>query len=192
MAIIFSLRQWHLAGLGCALSLAVVTASAYGSDALSDPQPTTAKKLMSQTSDHDAPQVPVIRKLNSDEFEALEQGLNMAARIADAPRPLGISHVQRLYDDYLDEQITDADAIIALGLAFGDEVRRKGKMVWARVIDEYGDETCVAAPKHMVHAAPISMIQKRLKRKERVDMTQLRDATIDAMEKQMLTSMARE
>jgi hypothetical protein len=166
---------------------------AFGTDASSEPRPTTATKAMSKTTDQDTPNpLPVIRELSSDERAALEEGLDLAARIADVPRPLDISQVQRLYDDYLNEQITDSDAIIALGLAFGEEVRRKGKMVWARVIDEYGDETCVAAPKHMVNAAPISMIQKRLKRKERVNMAQLRDATIDAMEKQILTSMARE
>jgi len=176
----------------CWTMLAVVFAApSISADAPGKRQSTTAATTMSKTPNQEEPS-QVLRELNSDEREALEEGLELAARIADARRPLDILQVQRLYDDYLDEQITDTDAVIALGLAFGDEVRRRGNLVWARVIDEYGDETCVAAPKHKVHAAPISMIQKRLNRKERVNLTQLRDATLEAIAKQIPGAMARE
>jgi uncharacterized membrane protein len=185
-----SLQRWRFIGLCWTMLVGAVAASPAVTDSPGKSQHRTAATTMSKTTE--PKQVQIVRELNSDEREALEEGLDLAARVADAPRPLDISQVQRLYDDYLNEQITDSDAIIALGLAFGDEVRRRGNLVWARVIDEYGDETCVAAPKRMVHAAPISMIQKRLNRKERVDLAQLRDATLEAMAKQIPDAMARE
>ena len=146
--------------------------------------------MSNKADDAEPNSVPILRALSTDDLGALEAGLDFAARIADAPRPLDIANVQRLYDDYLNEQITDEDAIISLGLAFGDEVRRHGNFVWARVVDKYGDETCVAAPKHEVHSAPISMIQKRLRRQERIDLKHLRDATIAVMEERILSGAA--
>ena len=159
------------------------------SGAVASPSTSTAKN----TADHGkANKVePVARDLTSEERLALEEGLDLAARIAHAPRPLDIADVQRLYDGYLDEGITDSDAIIALGLAFGDDVKRHGNLVWVRVIDEYGDETCLAAPHHIVFSAPISMIQKRLRRKEKVDLMQLREATLETSAKQIPSSMDR-
>lgn len=141
---------------------------------------------------NDAKPVPIVRALSSEEISALEKGLDLAARLADAPRPLDITQVQRLYDDYLDEEIDNVEAIIALGLAFGDVMRRQGNLVWARVIDEYGEETCVAAPHKVVYSGSISMIQKRLARKEKVNLAQLSQAVLDEMAKQVLTAATRE
>jgi hypothetical protein len=133
----------------------------------------------------------IVRGLNAEEKVALEAGLDLAARIAGASRPLSLAQVQALYDGFLEEGITDTDSIIALGLAFGDDMVRHGGLIWVRVIDEYGDETCVSAPHHIVDAAPISMIQKRLNRKEDVDLLALRAATLQAIERQVQKAMSR-
>ncbi len=139
----------------------------------------------------DAENVPTIRALSADEAAALEEGLDFAGRIAGAARPLTIATVQRLYDGYLDEGIADNDAIIALGLAFGDDVARHGGLVWVRVIDDIGEETCIAPPHRMAFAAPVSMIRKRLGRAEKVDLAALRAATLDTISEQMRTASPR-
>lgn len=126
-----------------------------------------------------------IRAPTSEGAGALGAGLDMAARIADAPRPPELADVQRLCNDFISEDVTDQNALIAPGLAFGDDVARHGGLVWVRVIDQHGYETCIAPPHHMTRAAPISVIEKRLKRREAVDLTTLRTATLDTIAKQM-------
>ena len=119
--------------------------------------------------------IPVtLRALTAEETAALEAALNLAARLAKAPRPLHMTQVQRLYDDFLAKGVTDEDPIIALGLAFGAHLVDDGTLVWAGTIDAYGEETVVAPPHHISVAPPISMIQKRLARKEGADLAQLR------------------
>lgn len=118
-----------------------------------------------------------LRPLTSNEISAREAGLEMAARLADASRPLSVAHVQALYDVLLAENAGD-EALIALGLAFGEQIIAASDFEWARVSDEYGDETVVAAPKKEIFCAPISMIQKRVQRQERLDLAVFRDDTI--------------
>ena len=118
-----------------------------------------------------------LRPLTNDELAAREAGLDMAARLAGASRPLSVAHVQALYDVLLSEEAGD-EALIALGLAFGEQIAAISDFEWVRVSDEYGDETVVAAPKKEIFCAPISMIQKRIQRQERLDIAAFRDETI--------------
>ena len=118
-----------------------------------------------------------LRPLTSDEVGAREAGLDMAARLVGGTRPLSIAHVQALYDVLLSEHAGD-EALIALGLAFGEQIIATSDFEWVRVSDEYGDETVVAAPRKEIFCAPISMIQKRIKRQERLDVAAFRDETI--------------
>lgn len=112
---------------------------------------------------------------------ALEAGLNFAARFASAPRPLSAETVEALYNAFLEEGIDDPDAIIALGLSFGETFLAHGDFEWARVIDEHGEETCLAVIGKAQFCAPISMIQKRLARGEQPDIRLLREATIELL-----------
>jgi len=126
-----------------------------------------------------------IRALTDDETLARDAGLNMAADIIGAPRPLTLAHVQTLYNALLAEAATD-DALISLGLAFGEQIILAApNFEWARVSDEYGDETCVAARGKNIFCAPISMIQKRIRRKEHVELALMRDETIAIIEKRI-------
>lgn len=120
-----------------------------------------------------------ISPLDPPQRLALEAGLNFAARFAGAPRPLSTEAVEALYNAFLEEEIDDSDAIIALGLSFGETFLAHGDFEWVRVVDEYGDETCLALTGKTVFCAPISMIQKRLERGERPDIRLLREATIE-------------
>jgi len=130
---------------------------------------------------------PEIRPLTVAEVEALEAGLNLASRLADAPRPLRSDQIEALYNLIYGSDARKTDHIIAVGLAFGDDLLRHGAFEWVRVIDDYGDETCVAIPGLSVYCAPISMIQKRLSRGELPGFVELRKATISSMEDMVTT-----
>ena len=60
-----------------------------------------------------------------------------------------------------------------------------GEFEWVRVIDDYGEETCVAAKGFCAFCAPISMIQKRIQRGDLPDFAAMRDATIVTFEEQI-------
>jgi hypothetical protein len=120
-----------------------------------------------------------ISPLDSARRLALEAGLDFAARFAGAPRPLSTETVETLYNAFLAEQIDDNDAVIALGLSFGETFLAHGDFEWVQVVDEYGDETCLALTGKTLFCAPISMIKKRLARGERPDIRLLREATIE-------------
>jgi len=141
--------------------------------------------------DQAKPQAPIVRPLNAEEREDLEAGLNLASELAAAPRPLSLDRVQRLYDRLLSQGIDNGDETIALGLAFGETMLSDDAFVWARVEDVYGTETCVAATHHVVYAGPISMLQKRLERREPVALAELRKAILEMMNEQIATAKRR-
>ncbi len=118
------------------------------------------------------------RPLDADLGEALVQGLDFTARLARAERPLSAAALQRLYDAFIDESIEDADAIISLGLSFGESIIQSGHFEWVRVSDEWGDETALAVLDKALYCHPISMIQKRLRVGERISIAELRESTI--------------
>jgi len=120
-----------------------------------------------------------IRPLSSDELAARDAGLALAARLVDSSLPLSTAHVQGLYDALLEEDlIAESEFTISAGLAYGSLFVAGGGYEWVRVCDdEYGEETCVAYIGKMIFLAPISMIQKRLNRKESLSITELVDDT---------------
>jgi hypothetical protein len=127
-----------------------------------------------------ADQEVILRVLTANERIALQAGLDTAARLLDATLPLSGGQVQALYDLLL-ESDHDPDHQIAAGLAFGDLIAREPECEWARIEDEYGSETCVAVIGRMTNCAPISMIQKRIRRNENVDISELRDGTLSML-----------
>ena len=120
-----------------------------------------------------------LRPLLSDEIAARDTGLALAAQLVGASLPLRIDQVQALYDALLTAHVDGGgDASIALGLAFGEQIVSTAAFEWVRVSDEYGEETCVSPPGKEIFCAPISMLQKRLKRREAIDVARLRDEMI--------------
>lgn len=127
-----------------------------------------------------------LRPLSSDEITARDAGLDLAARLINGASPLRIDQVQALYDGLLAGRVDGGgDASIALGIAFGEQIVSKAAFEWMRVSDEYGDETCVSAPGKEIFCAPISMLQKRLKRREAIDIAQLRDEMIELIQRRI-------
>jgi hypothetical protein len=121
------------------------------------------------------------RALTQNERGAMESALLVAARMASKPLPLGIEQVQRLYNVMLKQAKQDEEEVIALGIAFGAAISERAGFDWVRVTNQWGDETCVGPPRKAIHCAPISMIQKRLKRQEAVDLNELADAVIGSI-----------
>jgi hypothetical protein len=125
-----------------------------------------------------------LRPLNDGEIVALQQGLALASQMARSDSTLDLVQVQQLYDAALDSNERDVERLIAIGLAFGALIVDGAEFEWARISDEWGDETCVGVIGKMTHCAPISMIQKRLRRAETIDVAELRGGTIRALREQ--------
>ena len=122
-----------------------------------------------------------ISELDSDQQSALNDGLNFAARVASKDRPLNSKAVQELYDGFLNENISNPEAIIALGLSFGQLFVEYNEFEWVRVSDEYGEETVVSPKGWRTICSPISMIQKRLERNEQVNIINLYEHTLSSI-----------
>lgn len=114
-----------------------------------------------------------IRPLTSEELSALNDTLSLASRIAGKDKALGFEDVHELYTSFINENIDDSGAKIALGIAFGQLFTLSGKYEWVRISDEYGEETALAPLGKNITVAPISMIQKRLNEKLYVDIAEL-------------------
>jgi hypothetical protein len=123
-----------------------------------------------------------IRSLNDAEFEALEAAIDLATHLTNLSRPLQSMQIQSLYNVIHRSQFRDPLHVIALGLSFGEELRGHGNFEWVRVIDDFGEETCIAIRGKMACCPPISVIQKRLDRDELPDFVKLREAIIANLE----------
>lgn len=100
--------------------------------------------------------------------------------------------VQELYQ-VVAENFRDYDtAQIAVGIAFGEMIAEKTGWEWVRVTDEYGAETSLSPSGYTIACHPISMIQKRIAAYEPVDLTELRDETVDVIERRIAEGYAGE
>src|SRR5581483_1648416 len=103
-----------------------------------------------------------IRSLNKEEQAALEDGLRLSEELASTSGTLQPAQIQKLYDTALECAALDDATIIAIGLAFGQDLKLHGGYEWVRVSGAWGEETCLAVPRLTIFCSPISMIQKRL------------------------------
>lgn len=83
--------------------------------------------------------------------------------------------LQRLYDAALEMDEDVSTLAISLGVALGEIFRGAGDFEWVRVRDEYGEENSLAVPGTSLTIHPISMITKRVARKETVDLAAMTD-----------------
>jgi len=121
----------------------------------------------------------VYRALGPREIEARDQALELLSVVSGLAQPIGIEDLQHLYDQVLDEALEhQGDLIVSLGISFGQTFMTEPDFEWARVSDEYGEETVVAVKSFQLNAAPVSMIDKRIQRGERIDLAMLRRDTI--------------
>ncbi len=87
-----------------------------------------------------------------------------------------------LYDVICRNHADNIDAGIAIGLAFGETITSETDYEWVRVSDEYGEETALSPVGLMAACHPISMLQKRIAKREHVSLAELRQGVIDAIE----------
>ncbi|WP_419320932.1 DUF3806 domain-containing protein [Caulobacter sp. ErkDOM-E] len=128
-----------------------------------------------------------VRALNESETQALQEGFAFAAQYIGQEHPFSDAQAQELYDAILGAEPDVGNFQIATGLVFGEMIITNEPFEWVRIIDEYGEETGLCHKDVTVVCHPISMIQKRLSRREQVDMKQLRDATLGTLE-EMISS----
>ena len=123
-----------------------------------------------------------IRQLNEEERLALVDGLALASRLIGEPQPFSIEQIQSLYNIVCDEHAENLEAQIAVGLAFGEAIADITGYEWVRVKDEWGEETSLSPAGLRVACHPISMIQKRIAKKEAVDLVKFRDGIIETIQ----------
>jgi hypothetical protein len=131
-----------------------------------------------------------IRPLSDDEEVYRQDALALAAHYLDSATPLPIEKVQELYQVVTENFRHYDKAQIAVGIAFGETIAEKTGWQWVRITDEYGAETSLSPPGYTIACHPISMIQKRIADNEQVDLAELRDETINVIERRIEEGMA--
>lgn len=121
----------------------------------------------------------IYRALTDAEMQARDQALAFLAEVSAVKQPITVEALQRVYEQALDEGLeNNTNLIVALGIAFGQTFLSDPDFEWVRLHDEYGEETVIALKSYKLNAAPVSMIDKRLKRRERINLAELRREVI--------------
>ncbi|GLQ20214.1 DUF3806 domain-containing protein [Algimonas porphyrae] len=128
-----------------------------------------------------------VRNLNKLEMEGLDQSRKLALRLMNATTDFTTNAFDQAYADVLENTASNILFQSALGIALGDLILSKSDYIWLRVEDKYGEETAVGLPDPQIVCYPISIIQKRLASKERMDSAQLVRSTISAMEEMRIS-----
>lgn len=123
-----------------------------------------------------------ISGLTVEQAQAVDDAIALAADYLATDPPFSPVEVQRLYDAVARDHPEHVEAQIAVGMAFGEMIISKADYEWVRVSDEYGEETALCHRAAAVTCFPISMLQKRISKREEVDLVELRDATIAVVE----------
>ena len=123
-----------------------------------------------------------ISGLTVEQAQAVDEAIALAADYLATDPPFSPLEVQRLYDAVARDHPEHVDAQIAVGIAFGEMIIDKADYEWVRVSDEYGEEMALCHRAAAVTCFPISMLQKRIAKREAVDLAELRDATINVVE----------
>lgn len=117
--------------------------------------------------------------LTDAEISARDQALAFLSEVSGLKQPIAIEDLQRVYEQALDESLeTNTNLVVALGIAFGQTFLSDADFEWVRLHDECGQETVVALKSYKLNAAPVSMIDKRLRRRERTNLAELRSGAI--------------
>lgn len=122
------------------------------------------------------------RPLSAEETTALKTARNLAIKLMNTSASFTPRDLQRAYDDVVENNHEHSAFQIALGVAFGDLVKSENDYQWTRVADEYGEENALSPRNVDVACFPISIIQKRLMARDRIDIEHLVSQTIVAVE----------
>lgn len=127
---------------------------------------------------------PLFLPLTDTQATAIYAALARAAEWAGVDSSPNAEAVQEIYDAFLEQGISDNDRLTTLGIAFGQLLIDRGGLEWVGVKDQYGEEVCVAVPGLECFCAPLSMINKRIDRAERVSIEQLCVGTLELLTEQ--------
>ena len=127
-----------------------------------------------------------ISGLTAEQAQAVDEAIALAADYLATDPPFSPVEVQRLYDAVAKDHPDRLEAQIAVGMAFGEMIISKAGYEWVRASDEYGEETALCHRTAAVTCFPISMLQKRIAKREAVDLVELRDATIAVVEEAVI------
>ncbi len=107
----------------------------------------------------------------------VESRLQRAARVVAGLGSLDgtlqdLSVLQKAVDGLI-VPLTDTLAWQALGMAFGRVLKNELNLEWVMVDDEYGRDPALRHPRSETLLFPLTMISKRIEKRERPDVTRL-------------------
>lgn len=117
----------------------------------------------------------IIRDLNDEEQDALVSGRHFFQTLCVKLKmnPQNPASLQQLFDEAVAGQRPVQEAILSLGIAFGDRMAAEHPLEWVRVSDEFGEETVLARKSSQLIIAPISVVQKRVDSREMWNLSEL-------------------
>ena len=121
---------------------------------------------------------PTFSALSEEQLVAVQMNLAKAAEWAGVDTAPSAAKVQEIYDAFLEHDVGDGDRIITLGVAFGQLLVDRAGLEWVSVSDQYGTEICVAVPEKQSFCSPLSMMDKRIERAERLSIERLCEDTL--------------
>ena len=86
--------------------------------------------------------------------------------------------IQFFFDEAFQGELENETAIISLGVAFGEQVRRRGHFSWVRLVDEFGEETVLVHDDAEIILSPVSMIKKRIDERDHYNLDELCNGAI--------------
>jgi len=125
--------------------------------------------------------------LTRNSASAIDDAIDYAATLIGEAPPYDVSAVQALYNVLLEENEVDSGKLISLGVIFGELVRKKAKYEWVRVSDDFGEENALSPLGTTIVLYPISMMQKRLRSGETVNIAALRDGAIEYVDENLIS-----
>jgi hypothetical protein len=115
--------------------------------------------------------------LDPVEQQSLRAAFEAGTKVMGVAPPFSMPSVQQFYDHCLEEKLTGNPTIV-LGLCFGAVIASRTGYEWVRGEDENGSETGLAPVGKTIFIAPITMLQKQLRLRDRCNLEDLAHDTI--------------
>lgn len=131
----------------------------------------------------------LVEQLSDVEESALKELISEGIAAAETTGTTRLKDIQLAYDQRITADRFDNEASQALGALFGEFARRLTGWRWMRVSSEHGVEPslvhCLVDKREHYVVHPISMITKRIEKREATDLKDLLDFMIETYEREI-------
>ncbi len=115
----------------------------------------------------------VIRVVDIQERNTLNSFLRHASTLTRHSLPIPSTFLQVLFEQLqADSNRTEID-VVALGIAFGEDIIRQGDFIWAHIEDMFGKSLRVAVRNKWAYCSPVDAVKKRVALTDPIDLSML-------------------